>query len=379
MADFNDSYTAVLLRQPFFGQLLTKYKIEQTTTIPTLAVSMTTISYNPDYFAELTDLQGIFAITHEVMHGVYAHLVEMDMYAQSGIGPDGKPYDQMKYNKACDYVINDLLVQNQIGEIRQSWLHDSAYSYSMIPADIYAMLPDQPPGGAGDPNGGGQDQHQSEGASGGADEAPAISATDVLSAAENAKALGVLPMGLDRIIAEAKRPRTSPWARLRKAWYQAISGKDTATWRRVNRQMMARGVIMPGRTGVASGPVGVVVDTSGSIGEEMLALFGAHMGAILTDAKPKLIHVYWVDAKVHRHDTIRSGAELSTLLKKPVPGGGGTDMPKGIAAAVKDRCEAVVVLTDMCTPFGPKIKQPLIWGAVGSKAVAPHGVTVHLT
>lgn len=376
MANFDDSMTRVLLGQPFFGQLLMKFEHVADKSIPTACITRTAIRYNPEYFdKELDDDNGVAAVTHEVLHGAFMHLDDMAMYMRSGIGPDGKPYDNAKMNRAMDYVINDLIKVNKIGKLKDSWLWSSSYNYNMTPQEVYAMLPDEPPNDGQ----GGQDQHDP---SGGDDPSKpdAITPADIAQAATAAEALGKMPVGLERLIASVRKPRHSPWAMLRKAVQSAIGGNDTSTWKRLQRRLITRHIGAPGRTAFGCNRVGVVVDTSGSIGDEMLQLFGGHMGAILTDARPKEILVYWVDAAVHRVDSVKNGGALRSLLQKQVPGGGGTDMPKGVEAAVKDGCEAVVVLTDGCTPFGDAQKVPVIWGIVGNDSTkAPHGTTIHLS
>jgi predicted metal-dependent peptidase len=382
MAIFDDAYTAILLGQPFFGQLLTKLNLEKRPAtdqvIKTLAVSHDTLFYNEAFFASLSDDEGIAAITHEVLHAVMAHMVDIDMYRQSMIGPDGKAFNQEKYNEACDYVVNDVIKQNQIGALSPNWYWDPAYPHTMTPAEIYAALPDRPrnnnqPNKAGQS---GQDTHISQGASQAAGNT-GITPADVQAAANTAKAMGSLPVGMDRIIQEVVKPRHSPWAMLRTAMLEAFRGNERSTWRRLNRHMLPRGVIMPGRTGFATNRVGVVVDTSGSIGDELIALFGGHMAAILTDAKPKEIKVYWTDAEVHRVDTIKNGQQLKQILKGSIPGGGGTDMPTGIKAAIRDKCESIAVLTDGYTPFGNAPKLPVVW-AITSDVKAPYGKTIKI-
>ena len=375
MANFDDSMARVLLSQPFFGQLLMKFEHVADKSIPTACITRTSIRYNPEYFDTLTDDEGVAAVTHETLHGAFLHLTDMAMYLASGIGPDGKPYDNAKMNRAMDYVINDLIVANKIGKLSPNWLHSSSYTYNMTPQEVYCMLPDEPPNNGQS----GQDQHDP---SGGDDptKPDAITPVDIAQAASVAEAMGRIPVGLERLIESVRKPRHSPWAMLRKAVQSAIGGNDATTWKRLQRRLSTRHIGAPGRTAFGCNRVGVVVDTSGSIGEEMLQLFGGHMGAILTDARPREILVYWTDAKVHRVDTVNNGGALRSLLQKQVPGGGGTDMPEGVEAAVKDGCEAVVVLTDMYTPFGNPQKVPVIWGAVGNpSAKAPHGTTIHLT
>jgi predicted metal-dependent peptidase len=374
MAVFDDAYTAVLLSHPFFGQLLTKFKIvaeDNAAHVPTLAVSVDTMFYHPPYVANLSDEECIAAITHEVLHGMFQHLVEMDMYRESGVGPDGKPYDAEKYNRAADYVINDLIKVNKIGTLGANWCWDPAYPHTMTPQEIYEMLPQSPPKGQQS-----HDKHIADGAAGHGQ--PAINGADIMAAWESSKAMGCEPVGMDRLIKDAQRPKHSPWAMLRQAYLQAARGSDTNTWRKLNRHMLSRGVIMPGRTGFATGRVGVVVDTSGSIGEEMLNLFGSHMGAIMSDAKPKDIQVYWTDADVQRIDHLKSGNDLKRMLAQPVPGGGGTDMEAGIKRALQDKCEIIVVLTDGYTAFNMKKPSvPVIW-AMTTAVLAPYGKNIKI-
>lgn len=165
---------------------------------------------------------------------------------------------------------------------------------------------------------------------------------------------------------------------LRKMVQSALGGNDASTWRRLQRRLITRGIGAPGRTAYGCNLIGVVVDTSGSIDEDILSLFGGHMGAIMTDARPKLIKVYWTDAKVHRVDDVRSGGELRTMLQKTVPGGGGTNMQTGIDAAAADNCDAIVCLTDLYTPFGAAPRQPVIWASTTPQQ-APYGRTIHIT
>lgn len=377
MAIFEDAYTAVLLGQPFFGQLLTKLNVKaemDPNVCGTAAVSKDTLFYHPPYFETLSDDEGIAAVTHETLHAVLAHLVDIDMYHDSGIGPDGKPFDFEKFNEACDYIVNDIIKQNNIGALSPDWFWDAAYPHTMTPGEIYEHLPKRPPGKSNKNGQSGQDQHNYQGASQGT---PGITPADVQAAANTAQAMGSLPVGMERMIAEVTRPKHSPWAMLRTALLEAFRGTERSTWKRLNRHMLARGVIMPGRTGYATKKIGVVVDTSGSIGDELIKCFGGHMGAILTDARPQSINVYWVDAEVHRVDTVKTGQDLKKILSGKIPGGGGTDMTKGVDAAFHDKCEQCVVLTDGYTPFGNPSRKPVIW-AITSGVIAPHGKTIKI-
>lgn len=135
---------------------------------------------------------------------------------------------------------------------------------------------------------------------------------------------------------------------------------------------------MPSRSGFAAGRVGVVIDTSGSIDDALLQLFGSHLGAIMTDARPREARLYWTEAIVQRVDVARSGQEVRKIIAGGAPGGGGTDMEAGIKAALADACDVIVVLTDGYTSFNlGKPKTPVIW-AMTTDVVAPYGKTIKI-
>ncbi len=411
---FKDCATALMLTQPFFATLLMKFKHVEDAGLrpPTLAVSADTIYYHPDFFSKRPDEEGIFGIAHEIMHAVYEHLPRMRHYIESGLGPDGKKYDHQLMNVACDYPINDSLFQSKVGKLIAGCHHDPRrFPHTMLPEEVYCILAKErassrpkpgsgpsgqgagapTPGGPGDEPGEGEPQPGEPGGdTGGFDShiwqstatvAPAVTNVEILEAANIAKATrGSLPAGVERLIGEFQKPVVSPWRQLRQFVASALRGFDQSTWKRLQRHMIVRGIGMPGSVANGAGHIGIVADTSGSIDAAMLQLFAGHMAAIIDDAKPQLVSIYWVDAKVHRVDKVRGGTQLRSLLGAgfKAPGGGGTDMPKGVTAALRDKCDAVVVLTDGYTPFGDPSPKPVVWAITTPGHKSPHGKTVHI-
>ena len=94
-----------LLRHPFFGNMATRLKIKSCDTwCPTAATDGRHLYYNTQFFNELTEKQIEFVIAHEILHCVYDHMSRRD---------DRNP---MLYNVACDYLVNNLLLRERIGE-----------------------------------------------------------------------------------------------------------------------------------------------------------------------------------------------------------------------------------------------------------------------
>src|ERR1700754_3522838 len=159
MANFDDTVTAVLISQPFYGELLMKYKHTPTSTIPTAAVSRTELMYNPEFWDKLTDDEGVFVLSHEIQHVVYAHLDDLYIGGESGLGPDGKRFEMDRMNRAMDYIVNDFLVVHNIGKMPSIGLHSTNFPYTMSPAAVYKQLPSDPNKDKKGPGKGAMDQH----------------------------------------------------------------------------------------------------------------------------------------------------------------------------------------------------------------------------
>ena len=98
--------------------------------------------------------------------------------------------------------------------------------------------------------------------------------------------------------------------------------------------------------------IAVVIDTSGSMGDEDLARALAEIRAILTRVVPgDGIRVYSVDADVAAESQVFNARQINLV------GGGGTDMRVGIEAAAATRSGAIIVVTDGFTRW-PETRPP---------------------
>ena len=381
-ARFNDAVSILLLSHPFFGNLLLKMRHAPDDQIPTLYVSRSELHYNPDFMDTLTEDEAVFVVAHEVMHQAWMHLPRLQHYLDTGVGPDGKPLDPQLYNQALDYPMNHALVVGKVGrpmpkEKFPLCLDAKRFPESMTPEEVYCILKEDQKNGRSDAGQKPLDIHDGAASEDGTGDP--ITAADVLQAAEIHKAIkGSYPAGLERLIGKIRKPDRSPWAILRKFVTSNLPGADRTSWRRLQRRMIVRGVGMPGPVADGAGIVGIVGDTSGSIGEEMLNLFASHMAAIIDDARPKEIRIYWTDTRVNQVDVVKASSDLRRVFTHPIKGGGGTDMPKGVAAAVEDKCNVIVVLTDGYTPFGKASATPTLWAITDHNIDAPHGTTIHI-
>lgn len=176
-------------------------------------------------------------------------------------------------------------------------------------------------------------------------------AEDVLDHQREGRGRGRVPAGLVRWAQATLRPRV-PWRReLRAATRNAVaaaSGRLDYTFARMSRRQAALPDLrLPGL--VERWPaVGVLIDTSGSMGDGQTAQALAEVAGVLrTMGGRHHLRVFAVDAAVHTSQRVFRAAAVRLV------GGGGTDLRVGIAAAeaVRPRLDVLVIVSDALTPW----------------------------
>lgn len=166
------------------------------------------------------------------------------------------------------------------------------------------------------------------------------------------KTRGNVPAHLRRF-AESKLSPKVDWRKMLagavRATLATVSGAVDYSYSRPSRRQGAYGnIIMPALRRPLP-EVTVVVDTSGSISDDMLARSLAEVSGVLK-ATGVGVTVLAVDAAVHTCRRVFSAEQVEAV------GGGGTDMGVGIEYAttkLRPRPHVVVVLTDGWTPWPP--------------------------
>jgi predicted metal-dependent peptidase len=188
---------------------------------------------------------------------------------------------------------------------------------------------------------------------------------------EHARSRGDVPAGMLRWAEEIANP-TIPWQKVLayhlRNGVRLTVGRTRPTYERVHRRM---GVIdarvrLPGSYSLKP-QVAVVIDTSGSVSDQMLAHALGEIKGLLRQVGAEVV-VLSVDADVHTTQQVQRVDQIRLV------GGGGTDMRVGIEGAMKQRPrpDAIVVLTDGLTPW-PREKPPVpvIAGILGGDSSHP--------
>src|SRR4051794_22117135 len=118
--------TALVLDHPFFGSLLFRLKGVESRSIKTMATDGITLYYNPEFVDTLTAATLAGALAHEVLHPALHHHVR-----RSGREPK-------RWNVACDYAINPLLVDAGLN-LPEGVLLDNRFR-GMSAEQIYNLL-----------------------------------------------------------------------------------------------------------------------------------------------------------------------------------------------------------------------------------------------
>lgn len=362
--------------------------------VPIAATDGKHLLLNPEPFFKHTLPERVFIAAHEICHCMLNHcgLFHAMNSRKYIIAPDGTrlPWVPLMGNMAADYIINDMLIDSGIGQYNPNWLHDRSIGTNMdaLPV-VYARLFEAVQKkvvtlqGNGTGTQQGFDEHLQPGASEGKDANEAISGRSqaewdaaVAAAVAAAKAQGKLPAAMDRMFSSVLEPQVDWMDKIRALLLRRV-GDDGLTWKRPNRRYIVNDVYLPSRIGHSCGPIGIVIDTSGSITQKILDFFFAEMKGILTDVNPEKVYVIWCDAQVHSVQEIEDVDDIGTLKPK---GGGGTDFrPPFIWLDKHDvEVDALVYLTDMYGDF-PKSAPtyPVIWARM-SDVNAPWGDVVDI-
>ena len=324
--------TALLLDHPFFGTLLFRLGARARSSVATMATDGVSLYFNPEFVDSLTSAELIGVLAHETMHPALQH------HTRRG-GREPK-----RWNMACDYAINPLLIDAGL-TLPKNVLLDDRFR-GMSAERIYNLLEaeegdenqnsshdesqkggesesnaDSKPGESGDgdgvsapqtPGGVGQVLDAREPSEG---EGQSVEEQDrdwqiAVEQAENvARLAGKMPMGAKRSVEASKAAQVDWRELLRRAWSETIP--TDYSWTRPNRRHIWTGLYLPGVVCEGIGEICIAVDCSGSINDRVLGLFEAEIRSILAGQQPRLVHVLYFDTEVHRVETYRAGQPVS--------------------------------------------------------------------
>ena len=361
-------------RWPYLSTLLFNLKIVESSQLPTLAVDDGwRMYYSPDFVMEQTAEALATMVLHEALHCVNQHGPRFRALSQSR-------HLHVTWNFAGDVGINHVLDRAQMpwGDFEPlRFTHLSKFDVNsemgtekifFTIVEYYEQHPEEVNqfSDCGSIIGGeARDYEISRGDS----DNPAIKsdqqdvirdqvAQEILKHAY-AKGIGSIPGELLRWAQELLEP-TIDWRKalagaFRTSLATVLGRRDYVYTRPSRRQSAMRignhEIILPSMRKPAPPAIAIIVDTSGSIGNDEITLFLSEVdGIVKANGISQGVTVIPCDADIGEIQKLRSRGAITSLK---LTGGGGTDMGVGIAAAGKLRPtpKIVIVLTDGFTPW----------------------------
>lgn len=342
--------TSLILEHPFIGTIALNMPTVISDAVPTAATNGKCVIYNPEFVSELDDEQIKFLVAHECMHPMLEH-----NYRRQGRTP-------LRWNKAADYVINQLLTEEKIGKfIDGGCLNPDLYNAGKGTSEgIYNLLPEDGSDGEGGEGIGGTGQDLQDGEGSPAEQAQEAAEwrVKVAQAAQAAKMMGKMSVTMQRLVDEVLQPKVD-WRDVLQRFMQRAK-TDTRSFARPNRRFLSHGLYLPTVSGETLGEIAVAIDCSGSIGGRELDEFAAEVRAIHEDMQPTKMHIIHFDDEVSKYETFGPTDRVAIGTDKT---GGTAFSPIFRKLAEEDaQLVACVVLTDLCcNDFGDAPDYPVLW------------------
>src|SRR6056300_1149947 len=333
----------LLLRHPFFGNMATRLRILAADDwLGTAAVDGRNLFFNTQFFNAMSNKEIEFVVAHEILHMVFDHL---------GRREDRNP---MLYNIAADYIVNNTLVEERIGNKPKivdcyqdfkykGWTSEEVYDelFEQAEKDFEEFMKQLEEQGEMldehlDDNGDGDGEEGEETTDSNGNKIskkkPKYSKEEMskikdeikeamINAAQSAGA-GNVPAGVERMLKELTEPKMN-WREILRQQIQSTIKSDY-TFSRPSRKAWHTGAVLPGMNFEETIDICIGIDMSGSIGNDQAQDFLGEVKGIMDEYKEYNIKLWCFDTKVYNEQDFASDSGDS-LLDYEIMGGGGTD------------------------------------------------------
>lgn len=318
----------MLLKYPFWGPLSARLVLEEAPWCQTIATDGRKFYYNSEFVLKLDDQECVFGFAHEVGHIIYEHMTRRGNR------------DPGLWNMAGDYIINNMLVRENVGKTittvpilvdRQYENHTADEVYDKLfdnNAEVQQTLDDHLDlDGEGD-----EQQGQGGNSSDGKPKFKKLSSEEKKALRNEWKEAvidAVNKAGASNVPGEVKRlvkQITEPVLDLRELFQIQFSSslKSDYTWMRPNRKGWHTGAVLPGNLPGEQLDVVIALDASGSIWDSTLSDFLGIVQGSLDQFDAYNVKIITFDTSVYNEDnfTQDDGRDMSEYA---IQGGGGTD------------------------------------------------------
>jgi len=393
--DLNEHTYRLLESEPFFASLSRRINKKMSRAIPTAGVRITDegqfeMIYNPDFFLTLTPKQRAGVLKHEFYHLIFEHVTGrlpaegmtkmwniatdlainshlMDELPEQGCFPTRKPFEQYPLGQSAEYY------------------------FKMLKEDEQFQKPEDGDG-QGDGNGDGQggqgdglpdtmDDHSGWGGESDMDEQTKQAMREVAEQRlkeamkeavneinSNGRGWGTIGADTRKAIQDFITPKVD-WRKVLRYFIKTSQkASKRSTPRRINKRFP---YIHSGKRVTRQAKIAVSIDQSGSVGDDMLALFFSELSALAkyaeftiipfdTDVDPDKVWV-WKKGKKHTFERVLCGGTNFNAPTQYVNERGDFD--------------GHIILTDMEAPKPKPSKCQRMWATTPEYAERPYFTT----
>lgn len=394
--NINSIKRKLLIKYGFFGNILANTTFEETKTVDTAATDGKNIYYNSEFTNSLTEKEQIFLFAHELCHIALNHIYRSE----------GK--DHELWNTATDAVINSYLTQKdglpliEGGvDIKDAYMYDAEQLYEKLLKEKQDNENENKK--SKDNNNSNEDKqighdshtmwedavkkkHKQE------ENKENHTTPKEQKIEQDIEKMGKI--GEKKIFEENEKLRNEQLEKLRKSlaqqstsygnssladqrnisdigsaiplinWTRLLKSaiKIDEDWSYLNPEVES-GIIMPTIDPIEKNETEIVLDTSGSIDDDLLRNFLRECKNILKESKVK---VGCFDTKFYGFSEVKSSKDIENLKFQ---GGGGTDFDVAVNAFSKN-ANNKIIFTDGWASM-PQKKVDAIWIVFGGKKINP--------
>jgi len=364
--------STLLFEEPFFGTLLLSLGLtHDPKRTKTMATDGKNLFYNEKFTSKLIKLLLIGVLVHEILHVMLLHPIRRA----------GRHIE--KYKIACDLAVNPI-VKKYGFKLPPDHLWDDKYAdCTWTVDDIYNDLPDNWEEIYIQPGWGGVEDLPEH-----AQVNPVEFETDVRikinQAVQKSKEAGKLPGDIERIFQNILKPLVN-WQSVFWPFFTSRGGDDH-NWRKPHRGYIGEDLYLPSIDSDLCGPIGVIMDISGSTFEYVEQFWG-EIVAITQQVRPEKLYLIQVDTEIpeDKPPIIFTPEDDLRLHKFEVGGGGGTCFRPGFEWLDKHapELECIVYLTDMeCSTYPDTAPVcPVLWVSCRQRDVnadVPFGDVIYM-
>jgi predicted metal-dependent peptidase len=200
-----------------------------------------------------------------------------------------------------------------------------------------------------------------------------LTQASILKASFIAQAQKKCPDYIKRLVKEILTPKID-WRAALAQFLACISNNDYS-WQFPNSRYLYQDIYLPGLRSLEPGNIILIIDTSGSIDDELISRFASEIQEIISIFNISLTVIY-CDDEVRSVQHLESGEPV----KLEPHGGNGTDFVPGFKFIEEQGWQprAVVYLTDgYCYSFPDPPDYPVLWAVYSyRRLIPPFGETI---